>query len=364
MTFRRIAQFAALFLLLGAASAGVTPSAPDSGSARSAPEAVIARLMGRYEGEVPGASLIVIKDGKAVVSKAYGYADLEHHLRATPEADYRLASVTKQFTAASILLMKQDGKLKLSDSVRQWLPELPAVDQPITLQDLLTHTSGLLDYEDLVPPGRTAQLSDTDVLQLLAAQDHLRFPPGSAFRYNNGGYVLLGLVVERASGMDLADFMRMRIFQPLAMTHTLMYEHDRGLRVPSRAYGYSLIDGKWTRTDQSVASATRGDGGIYSSIEDLAKWDAALYGNRLLGADSRHEMSTAHVPVGDPDVLGYGFGWFVTKDGMWHSGSSIGFRNVIMRWPDRHLTVIILTNRNSPEPYPLALTIGQLYLHS
>lgn len=363
MTFRRIAWFAALVLLLGAAPAGGAPPAPpDSGSARSTPKTVIAQLMGRYEGEIPGASLIVVHDGKAVVSKAYGYADLEHHLRATPNTDYRLASVTKQFTAASILLLKQDGRLNLSDSVRQWLPELPAVDQSITLQDLLTHTSGLPDYEDLVPPGRTAQLSDADVLHLLAAQDHLRFPPGGAFRYNNGGYVLLGLVVERASGMDLADFMRMRIFQPLAMTHTLMYEHDRGPQVPNRSYGYSLISGKWTRTDQSVTSATRGDGGIYSSIEDLAKWDAALYGDRLLDADSRREMFIAHVPVGDPDVLGYGFGWFVTKNGMWHSGSSIGFRNIIMRWPDRHLTVIILTNRNSPEPYPLALAIGQLYL--
>lgn len=363
--FHHILRYVALVATLVASVAGAaTPlDAKDRSATSMFLEAVIGRLMARYAGNVPGASLLVVHDGKAVVRNAYGYADLEHRVRATPDTDYRLASVTKQFTAASILLLKQDGKLKLSDPVRKWFPELSAADQRITLWNLLTHSSGLPDYEDLVPADRTAQLSDADVLHMLAAPHALRFPPGSAFRYNNGGYVLLGLIVERASGMDLAAFMHKRIFQPLGMTHTLMYEGARGPQVPDRAYGYSLRGGRWIQTDQSVTSATRGDGGIYSSIDDLAKWDAALYDNRLLDADSRRRMFTAHIPVGDPDVLGYGFGWFVTGDGMWHSGSTIGFRNIIMRWPDRHLSVVILTNRNDPEPYPLALTIGQLYLN-
>src|SRR5579875_3425793 len=324
-------------------------------------EAVVAALMKRYSGDVPGASLLVVEDGKPVIERGYGYANLEQHIKAGPDTDYRLASVTKQFTAASILLLKQDGKLHLDDPVRKWLPELPASDAAITIRHLLTHSSGLIDYEDLIPPGTTQQIDDNDVLRLIAAQHRLYFPPGSAHRYSNGGYVLLGLIVQRASGMDLADFMRRRIFEPLDMHHTLLYEHDRGPQVPNRAWGYSLIDGKWTRTDQDVTSATRGDGGVYSNVADLARWDAALYSDKLLDADSRKLMFTPKDPADDPDT-DYGFGWRISGDTVWHSGESIGFRNVIIRWPGQHLAVVILSNRNHFKPYPLALTIGELYL--
>ncbi|MBS0382386.1 MAG: beta-lactamase family protein, partial [Proteobacteria bacterium] len=180
-------------------------------------QAQINALMSRYAGDVPGASLLVVKDGKTVIARGYGYANLEEHNKATPQTDYRLASVTKQFTAASILLLKQDGKLKLSDPIRKYLPELPASDNAITIENLLTHTSGLIDYEDLVPATQTAQIDDNDVLRMIGSQDHLYFRPGSAHRYSNGGYVLLGLIVQRVSGMDLADFMQQRIFKPLGM---------------------------------------------------------------------------------------------------------------------------------------------------
>jgi CubicO group peptidase (beta-lactamase class C family) len=311
--------------------------------------------------EVPGASLLVVKDGKPVIRRGFGYANLEEHVKAGPETDYRLASVTKQFTAACIRLLKQDGKLKLTDPVRRWLPELPASDDKITIGNLLAHTSGLIDYEDLIPPDRTSQIDDNDVLRMIASQHRLYFQPGSAHRYSNGGYVLLGLIVQRISGMDLADFMKQRIFDPLGMDHTLMYEHHRGPQVPHRGYGYSETGGKWTRTDQSVTSATRGDGGIYSNIDDLAKWDAALYTDKLLDADSRKLAFTPKDPTDDPDVL-YGFGWRLSGDTQWHSGESMGVRNVIIRWPEQHLTVIILSNRNEFQPYPVALTIGESFL--
>jgi CubicO group peptidase (beta-lactamase class C family) len=323
--------------------------------------AEIDALMSRYTGEVPGASLLVVKDGKAIIRRGYGYANLEKHIKAGPETNYRLASVTKQFTAACILLLKQDGTLRLEDRARKWLPRLPAEADRITLYDLLTHSSGLIDYEDLIPPGRATQLDDADVLGMIASQHRLYFEPGSAHRYSNGGYVLLGLIVERASRMDLADFMSKRIFRPLGMEHTLMYEHGRGPQVSNRAYGYSDVDGKWARTDQDITSATRGDGGVYSSIDDLAKWDAALYTDTPLNADSRRMAFSAHEPTDDPDV-NYGFGWRISGNTMWHSGESIGFRNVIVRWPTQHLTVIILSNRNQFQPYPLAVTIGQLFL--
>jgi len=319
-------------------------------------------LMAPYTGEAPGASLLVLKDGKPLVRRGYGLADLEEGDKASSTTNYRLASVTKQFTAAAILLLAEQRRLNLDDPVRRWLPDLPASTSSVTLRQLLTHTGGLVDYEDLIPPGTTAQVSDHDVLRMLSATDKVYFAPGSAYRYSNTGYVLLGLVVEQASGMSLPLFLNQHIFQPLHMDHTLMYVSG-GPEVKDRAWGYSNENGQWTRTDQSVTSATRGDGGIYSSIDDLAKWDAALYDNRLLSDASRQLAFSPHVKVtGEPYEASYGYGWRITGDTLWHSGESIGFRNVIVRWPKQHLTVILLTNRNDPEPYRTALAIALPYL--
>ena len=180
--------------------------------------------MKRYTGELPGASLLVVKDGKPIIRRGFGYADLETRMKAGPETNYRMASVSKQFTAASILLLKQDGKLRLEDPVRKYLPELPGSDDKITIYHLLMHSGGLIDYEDLVPADRTTQLDDADVLSLIAAQHRLYFELGTAFRYSNGGYVLLGLIVQRVSGMDLADFMKTPDFPAAG------YERDTDVR--------------------------------------------------------------------------------------------------------------------------------------
>jgi CubicO group peptidase (beta-lactamase class C family) len=320
------------------------------------------RLMQPYQGEVPGAALLVLKDGKPLLRKGYGLADLERHATVTPDTNFRLASVSKQFTAAAILLLAEDGKLTLDDSIRHWLPSLPASTDKVTLRQLLSHTGGLIDYEDLIPPEQTAQLNDQDVLRMLSATSRSYFAPGSAYRYSNTGYVLLGLVVEKASGKTLQDFLAQRIFKPLHMDHTLLYVHDDKV-VPNRAYGYSKTGGRWLRTDQSLTSATRGDGGIYSNIDDLAKWDAALYDDRLLSDASRKAAFSPHAKVtGEPYEASYGYGWRITGDTLWHSGESIGFRNVIVRWPEQHLTVILLSNRNDPEPYQTVLKIAQPFL--
>jgi CubicO group peptidase (beta-lactamase class C family) len=319
-------------------------------------------LMSRYQGDVPGASLLVIKDGKPLLRRGYGLANLETHEAATPATNYRLASVTKQFTAAAILLLAERGTLRLDDHVRRWIPELPAAHEAITIRQLLSHGGGLIDYEDLMPGNLTEQISDADVLRMLASEPRSYFAPGTSYRYSNGGYVLLGLIVERASKQSLPDFLARNIFQPLGMTHTLLYVLG-GPDVTHRAYGYSEENGHWIRTDQSPTSATRGDGGIYSSIDDMAKWDAALYDHRLLSDASRKLAFSAQNAVRDePDVDAYGFGWRIHGDVLWHSGESMGFRNVIIRWPKQHLTVVLLSNRNDPEPYRTALAIGQRFL--
>jgi CubicO group peptidase (beta-lactamase class C family) len=319
-------------------------------------------LMRNYAGDVPGASLLVLRDGRPVVRASYGLADLETHTPATPETNYRLASVSKQFTAASILLLAEDGRLTLDDRGHTWLPSLPKAAETVTIRHLLTHTSGLIDYEDVIPGNLAAQLHDADVLRLLETQDHTYFRPGTGYRYSNSGYALLALIVQRASGKTFAKFLRERIFQPLGMFNTVA--HEEGVStVNNRAFGYTQEAGRWSRTDQDPTSTVLGDGGIYSSIDDLAKWDAALYDGRLLQPSSLRAAFTPATHTDDPEIE-YGYGWRITGETLWHSGESVGFRNVIVRYPKRHATVVVLTNRNDPEPYPLALEIAKTVIAS
>ena len=323
-------------------------------------EETIDAWMRDYTGQVPGASVLVLEGGDAVFQRSYGLADLEAGVASSPTTNYRLASVSKQFTAASVLLLVEDGVLTLDDPVRRWLPTLPVATETITLRHLLSHTSGLIDYEDLLPPDQARQIHDADVLRLLEREYRLYFPAGSDYRYSNSGYALLALVVERASGQRFAAFLQARIFSPLGMTATLARE-DEGPPVTDRAFGYTRVGDRWERTDQSTTSAVLGDGGIYSSITDLAKWDAAWYDDRLLSTPSRAQAVQASTATPEPDVAHYGFGWRLQGRMQWHSGESIGFRNVLLRFPAQRLTVIVLSNRDAPEPYRLARQIAALW---
>ena len=339
------------------------------GACKPAPKAVpisdseatvqVDSLMRSYSGAVPGASVLVLRNGEAVVRRSYGLADLDQRTPISPATNYRLASVTKQFTAAAILLLNEANKLQLDDPIRKWLPELPEAAQAVTIRHLLTHTGGLIDYEDFVPDD-APQVHDADVLRLLGSQNRTYFKPGTSYRYSNSGYALLALIVEKASGQRFAGFLHEHIFAPLSMNATIAFE-DGVSTVTSRAYGYTGGDNAWTRTDQSSTSAVLGDGGIYSSTTDLAKWDAALYDDRLLRKESRELAFTPATHTNNPSV-DYAFGWRVTGETLWHSGETRGFRNVIIRYPERKLTVIVLTNRNDPEPYSNALAIAQLFL--
>jgi len=214
----------------------------------------------------------------------------------------------------------------------------------------------------MIPESFAAQLHDADVLRLLETQDRTYFRPGTGYRYSNSGYALLALIVQHASGKTFATFLRARILQPLGMQNTVA--HEEGIStVTNRAFGYTQEAGRWNRTDQDPTSAVLGDGGIYSSIDDLAKWDAALYDGRLLQPSSLRAAFTPATHTDDPEIE-YGYGWRITGETLWHSGESVGFRNVIVRYPKRHATVVVLTNRNEPEPYQLALEIAKTVIAS
>ena len=320
-------------------------------------ESRIDALMRAYQGAVPGACVAVLQDGVPLCRRAYGLANIESQAPATTASNYRLASITKQFTSAAVLLLAEDGRLSIDDPIRNWLPTLPAAADGIVIRHLLTHTSGLVDYEDLIPDGTTSPLRDADVLGLLEAENRGYFPPGTGYRYSNSGYSLLALIAGRASAKDFASFLRERIFRTLGMHGTVALEAGISA-VAHRAFGYSAALNSWTRTDQSLTSATLGDGGIYSSVDDLAQWDAALYDERLLRQASLRLAFAPATQTDDPSVQ-YGFGWRITGETRWHSGETIGFRNVIVRYLERRFTDIVLTNRNDPAPYPTALAIAK-----
>ncbi|HKH45230.1 MAG TPA: serine hydrolase domain-containing protein [Thermoanaerobaculia bacterium] len=239
--------------------------------------------------DAPGVSVLVALDGKVLYRKAFGLANLEERTPITTATNFRLASVTKQFTAAAVLLLAERGKLSLDDPLTRFFPGFARAAHGVKVRHLLGHTSGLLDYEELIPSGTTVPLKDKDVLDLVGKEDRLYFAPGSQFRYSNTGYTLLALIVEKVSGRPFAQFLEKNIFDPLGMAGTVAYEEGIST-VARRAYGYSERDGerdgRFERTDQSLTSSVLGDGGIYSSVEDLWRWDQALYGTRLLPAET------------------------------------------------------------------------------
>jgi CubicO group peptidase (beta-lactamase class C family) len=313
---------------------------------------------------VPGASVIVIREGKVLYEHAYGMADLEAHTAATVKTDYRLASFTKQFTAMAILILAERNQLQLDSKLNRFFPDYPAYGKDITVRQLLTHTSGLKAYEELIPEGRTAQLKDRDVLDLLKQQTSGYFAPGMDWRYSNTGYAHLAMIVEKASGMSFAAFLRKNIFGPLKMHESVAFEEGLST-VHNRAYGYTRKGDAFERTDQSLTSAVLGDGGIYSSVQDLSLWDQALYTTKLVQEDTLRQAWSPSI-LASGKQINYGFGWEL---GEWHGmktvrhgGTTIGFRTYILRIPEKKFTVIVLANRSEARPQEIAEAIAGIYL--
>lgn len=314
----------------------------------------------------PGASVLVVRNGRVAWMKSYGSADVEQHVAVVPQTNFRLASLSKQFTATAIMLLVADGRLRYDDEISAILPALPAYAHGVTVRNLLNHTSGLPDYESFVPDSQAVQVLDGDVPTLISKATTLQFPAGTRYAYSNTGYALLALIVEKVSGRRFADVLRERIFVPLGMTGTVAREEGRSV-VGHRAYGYAVGTSGVHRTDQSNTSAVLGDGGIYSSVVDLAKWDRALARHTLVrAADQRLAWTPPTLP--SPATTEYGFGWFADRAQgtlrLRHHGESRGFTNAIVRYPDKRLTVIVLTNRTGGAPWNIAQHIAELYLGS
>jgi CubicO group peptidase (beta-lactamase class C family) len=325
--------------------------------AAACPTDPVDALFSSYDGKNPGASIVVVKNGSVIFERAYGMANVETGERATPRTNYRLASVTKPFTAMAISILAERGALSVDDPVSKYLPELAKSAPTVTLRHLLTHTSGLPEYEKLLPKNDPKQLGDRDVLNLIAKRQ-LALTPGVRYRYNNTGYALLALVIEKASKQSFAEFLRHNIFQPLGMATTQVY--DPNAKIAARAFGYSGASDQFALSDQNRVTAVLGDGGVYSSAHELARWIDALERNTLLAPKRLAEATSALVTTDEPRIA-YGFGWRISEDRgekvVYHTGTTSGFKNAMVWVPSKKLAAIVLTNRREGEPLKLAMFV-------
>jgi CubicO group peptidase (beta-lactamase class C family) len=318
----------------------------------------------------PGCALGVYRGGKAIYVKGYGLGNVEEPVPITPQSVFDVGSISKQFTAASIVLLEQQGKLRLEDDVRKYIPELPDYaahgGSKITLLHLLNHTSGLRDYPSLfflAGINLDNVTTNNDALAIVVRQKGLNFSPGTNWQYSGSGYLLLSLVVERVSGKPLREFAAENIFRPLGMTHT-SWRRDHTSLLSHRVLGYDVDDKGENVLSVSYGEQT-GDGMLHSTIEDLQKWDENFYSGQVGGEDFRSNMEQPG-ELTDGTVLNYAKGLIIENyrglPAIWHAGASAGYRAYFMRVPKQHFSVACLCNVANARPWIRGKEIVDLYL--
>jgi D-alanyl-D-alanine carboxypeptidase len=341
------------------------PSALSVPADQALAASIEARLAPYFKADEPGATVIVVKDGKTVLRKAYGMADVEKHQPMDAAMSLRLGSITKQFTAVSILMLAEQGKLALSDDITKFLPDYPTHGKTITIEHLLTHTSGIVNYTSRRGFGANSD-KDLSVAQMIATfkDDPLEFDPGTRFSYSNSGYFLLGAIIEKVSGVPYAKFVEQRIFVPLGMTQTAYEGHERTPTV--RAAGHSRLgtDGFGPSAPLSMSQPFAA-GALVSTVDDMARWDAALTAGTLLKPASLERATTSY-RLADGSLTHYGYGWQIeTLQGhtaITHSGGINGFSTHAIRLPDDKVYVAVLRNsdENRVGPDTIAETAAAL----
>ena len=317
-----------------------------------------ATLAPYFPPDAPGAAVIVVKDGKTLLRQAYGMADVGKGLKMTPDMVLRIGSMTKQFTASGILLLADEGKLSLQDEITKYLPDYPTQGRKITIEHLLTHTSGIVSYTGKPGfPQRAPQ--DTSVAATIDSfkNDPLQFEPGTQWRYNNSGYYLLGAIIEKVAGMPYHQFVQERIFVPLGMRHTAYEGHERG-QWPGAA-GHSPLDKGFGPARQLGKNQSYAAGELVSTVDDLATWDAAIAAGKLLKPATWQRAFTSY-RLADGKDSHYGYGWEMSlvqgEPAIGHSGSTRGFRSYGLRIPGKGVYVAVLTNSDAGTVVPDVVT--------
>jgi D-alanyl-D-alanine carboxypeptidase len=343
MRHRRLAPLLVLAVLGGVAAAGADPT-----------DDFIRAEMKKQR--IPGLALAIVKDGVVVKAAGYGVADRKTSVPVTTDTVFKIASVSKQFMAAGIMVLVQDGRLSLADTVDRHIADVPAAWRGITVRQLLSHTGGLMREG----PGWTpASTNDLEVIRS-AYEAPLRSTPGTKWEYSNLGYTVLAEIMARVSGRPWPEFMTERVFRPAGMLSTRTTTMTE--MVPNRAAGYSDND---RLLDAEDWPAVRPGGGFLSTITDLAKWDQVLYTDRILIEASRRDLGTG-VTFNDGSPVLYGLGWFVNRPAarrqIWHSGGLPGFKAQFHRYLDDGVTVIMLINLDDADDDSIAAGVAELYL--
>lgn len=347
---------------LARAQTAPVPAPPASSQAEAVDAAVQKTMQAR---QVPGVSVAVVKDGTVVVAKGYGVSDVEKSIKATEHTVYQLASVTKPFTAMAVLMLAEDGKLSLDGKITDILPGLPAAWAPVTVRHLLSHTSGIKSYTDVFGEQKVADsrvFTSAEILALVKDAP-LQFAPGEKYAYCNTGYYLLGMIIEKVSGKPYATVLAERIFRPLGMTATSLDDHADAR--PVRAKGYATRNGETTPAEHTHPSQPFSAGALVSTVADLATWDIALTGRKLLKPASYEAMWTP-MRLNDGRPSTYGLGWqvepFRTRPRQGHGGGISGFSTFLARYPEDRVTVVVLTNQGGGAAGAIANNVAAIYV--
>jgi len=314
------------------------------------------------EGVQPGAAVMVIKDGGVVYTAGFGFADVKNQVPIDQNSTFRLASVSKQFTAMAIMVLADEGKLDYDDPLVEYVPEL-SMYPGVTIRHLLTHTSGIPDYYDTIDTSG-GMPTNADIPAVLATMDGPVFSPGEKYEYSNPAYEMLPLIVEKVSGKTFSQFMQDEVFLPAGMDDSLIYDQTEP-EIANRAWGYEPDVRDFELNDYDELNYIGGSGGMYATLEDFFAWDQALYGEGLVSEATLDEAFTSH-RLNNGDEIDYGFGWGVDlyrgHRRISHGGSWVGFRTNITRFPDERTTIVVLTNRTDGNPGYYASRIADIYL--
>lgn len=374
-------------LALGLALASVVPAAGPLGARQPAPtlrpflqargqpapslppslQARVDSVFAFVEPGAPGCALGVSRGGTLIYGRGYGLANLEWQIPITTATVFDIGSVSKQFTAAAVALLEMDGVLALDDDVRRWIPEMPDYGAPVTLRHLLHHTSGVRDYLTLLNLAGfdlANVFDEQDGVRLITRQRALNFPPGTEYLYSNSGYLLLAHVVRRATGRSLRDFLTERVFLPLGMTHTSVWDRNTEV-LPQRATGYAPVAGGGWRINHAWNFQMGGDGQVITSVEDLARWDANFYEPKVGGVELLERLHRRGVlATGDtiPYALGLSLDRYRGVPRVQHGGSWAGFRAMLARYPEQRTSIMVLCNRSDANPSAYAAAVADLVL--
>jgi CubicO group peptidase (beta-lactamase class C family) len=358
-------RFVSLLIVLMVASfaMGQTLTPPTDAAAQ------VEKIFATYNhSNSPGCTVGVSLHDQPVLSAAYGMADLEHGIALTPDSVLEPGSVSKQFTAAAILLLAQDGKLSIDDPVRKYLPELPEYGAKLTIRNLLNHTSGLRDWGNILEvegwPRTTRANTNANVLEIASRQRSLNYAPGDAYSYSNTGFNLMAIVVERVSGKSLAEFTHERIFVPLGMTST-QWRDDFQRIVPNRAVAYTQSDGK---TSQLMPfESAYGNGGLLTTVGDLLRWNRN-FTEMKVGGPALIQSELQQGRLNDGRTIAYAAGLMIFKykglNEVSHSGATAGYRGWLARYPEQGLSVALMCNTGAANPGKLGHAVADVYLAS